>query len=90
MKGLQNAGNVFSFLTAFIACFLYFNIGMKTVYMEVFQEILHFPVITSKKGKWLWYALGPIYWILAFIVAAAVPNLRSVSPPSPFFFSSSF
>lgn len=79
MVGLQTAGNVFALLTAFIACFLYFNIGMKTVYIEVFQEILHFPEITSKKGKWMWYSLGPIYWALAFIVAAAIPNLNVIS-----------
>ena len=52
---------------------------MKTVYIEVFQELLHFPVITSKKGRWMWYALGPCYWAIAFIVAAAVPNLNGIS-----------
>jgi hypothetical protein len=48
---------------------------MKTVYLEVFQEILHFPPITSKKGRIMWFALGPLYWVFAFLVAAAVPNL---------------
>ncbi|ROW11629.1 hypothetical protein VMCG_01359 [Cytospora schulzeri] len=76
---LQTAGNVFTFVTGLIACFLYFNIGMKTVYIEVFQEILKFPEITTKKGRWMWYTLGPLYWILAFIVAAAVPNLNGIS-----------
>lgn len=57
---------------------LYFNIGMKTVYIEVFQEVFHFPIITSKKGRWMWYALGPIYWTLAFVVAASVPNLNGL------------
>lgn len=32
----------------------------------------------SKKGRWLWYVLGPAYWILAFLVAAAVPNLSGL------------
>lgn len=58
---------------------MYFNIGMKTVYIEVFQEILNFPPITTRKGRWMWYALGPVYWIVAFIVAASVPNLNGVS-----------
>jgi hypothetical protein len=58
---------------------LYFNIGMKTVYIEVFQELFHFPNIASRKGRLLWYALGPIYWVLAFIIAAAVPNLNGIS-----------
>ena len=51
---------------------------MKTVYIEVFQEILHFPPIGSKKGRWMWYALGPCYWIVAFLIAAAVPNLMGI------------
>jgi len=51
---------------------------MKTVYVEVFQEVLHCPPITTRKGKWLWLGLGPVYWIVAFIVAAGVPNLNGL------------
>lgn len=57
---------------------MYFNIGMKTVYLEVFQAIFKFPPIVTKKGKMLWLILGPIYWIVAFLVAAAVPNLNGI------------
>ncbi|RAL10188.1 uncharacterized protein BO97DRAFT_416218 [Aspergillus homomorphus CBS 101889] len=77
--GLQLAGNILALITAIIACILYFNIGMKTIYQEVFQEILHFPAITTFRGRLLWYALGPIYWIIAFVVAAAVPNFSGIS-----------
>lgn len=52
---------------------------MKTVYVEVFQEIMGLPPITTRKGRWLWYALGPLYWALAFIVGAAVPNINGIS-----------
>lgn len=76
---LQTTGNVLGLIVAFIACLLYFNIGMKTVYVEVFQSALKFPAITTRKGRWLWYALGPMYWILAFIVAGSVPNLNGIS-----------
>ena len=58
---------------------MYFNIGMKTIYIEVFQEVFNFPPITTRKGRWMWFALGPFYWIFAFIVAASVPNLNGVS-----------
>jgi hypothetical protein len=51
---------------------------MKTVYIEVFQEILHFPPIVTKRGRWMWFALGPVYWILGFLVASAVPNLNGI------------
>ncbi|KAJ5623814.1 hypothetical protein N7510_000123 [Penicillium lagena] len=76
---LQTVGNVFALLTGGIACIMYFNIGMKTVYIEVFQEVFHFPPIITRKGRMMWYALGPVYWIVAFIVAASVPNLNGVS-----------
>jgi hypothetical protein len=26
----------------------------------------------------LWYGLGPLYWIIAFLIAAAVPNLTGI------------
>ncbi|KAI7003750.1 hypothetical protein KC355_g9061 [Hortaea werneckii] len=58
--GLQTAQNTIALLTSFFAIFLYFNIGMKTVYLEVFQEIFNFPAITTRKGQWCWYALGPV------------------------------
>jgi hypothetical protein len=57
---------------------MYFNIGMKTIYLEVFQQGFGFPPITTRKGKIAWYCLGPVYWILAFIVAAAVPNIGGI------------
>lgn len=75
---LQTAGNVLGLFTGCIAVLLYFNIGMKTVYIEVFQEVCHFPPIITKKGKLLWFVLGPLYWILAFIIAASVPNLNGI------------
>lgn len=76
--GLQTAGNVLRLLSGWIAIIMYFNIGMKTVYLEVFQSIFNFPSIVEKKGKLLWYLLGPCYWILAFVVAGAVPNLNGI------------
>lgn len=51
---------------------------MKTVYLEVFQDILHFPPISTRKGRICWFGLGPVYWILAFVLAASVPNLNTI------------
>jgi hypothetical protein len=53
---------------------LYFNVGMKTVYVEVGQELFKLPPIYTKKGKWLWWALGPVYWIIAFVISMSVPQ----------------
>ena len=76
---LQQVNNVITLITSAIACLMYMNIGMKTVYIEVFQEVFHFPEITTKRGRWYWYMLGPIYWALAFIVGTAVPNINGIS-----------
>ncbi|KAJ5753172.1 hypothetical protein N7520_010089 [Penicillium odoratum] len=70
---LQILSNVLSLLTGWLAVFLYFNVGMKTVYLEVGQEIFGAPPITTTKGKWLWWTLGPVYWIVAFVIAMSVP-----------------
>jgi hypothetical protein len=50
---------------------------MKTVYIEVGQELFHAPPITTKKGKYFWWGLGPLYWILAFIIAMSVPEFSA-------------
>ena len=50
---------------------------MKTVYLEVCQEIFKLPPIASPKGRYYWWALGPIYWILAFVVALSIPQFNA-------------
>jgi hypothetical protein len=37
------------------------DIGMKAVSIEVFQEVSKFPEISNKRGKYMCWALGPIY-----------------------------
>lgn len=52
---------------------------MKTVYLEVGQEILNLPPIITKKGRVLWYLTGPLYWIIALVVAASVPQFNGIA-----------
>lgn len=52
---------------------------MKTVYLEVGQELLKAPPIITKKGRWLWYLTGPFYWIVAWVVAASVPQFNGIA-----------
>jgi hypothetical protein len=62
-----------------IAAALYGNIGIKVIYSNVLMELFNFPPLTATKGKYIWIALVPIYWALAFVVAAAVPLLGDFS-----------
>lgn len=32
----------------------------QTVYLEVFQEVFHFPPISTKRGRIMWYILGKL------------------------------
>ncbi|KAI6083188.1 transmembrane amino acid transporter protein-domain-containing protein [Hypoxylon rubiginosum] len=76
--GMQTAGNILSLMSNLIAAVLYSNIGLKVVYVEVFHELLKFPDLTTKMGKIWWAVLVPVYWIVAFIVGAAVPQFSYV------------
>ncbi|KAJ5238993.1 hypothetical protein N7468_003612 [Penicillium chermesinum] len=75
--GLQIVSNVLGLITGWLAVFLYFNVGMKVVYLEVGQQIFGLPPISTTKGKYLWWALGPFYWIVAFVVSMSVPQFNA-------------
>ncbi|KAI8962803.1 transmembrane amino acid transporter protein-domain-containing protein [Daldinia sp. FL1419] len=76
--GMQTAGNVLSLVSNLIAAVLYSNIGLKVVYVEVFHELLGFPELTTTAGKIWWAVLIPVYWAVAFIIAAAVPQFSYI------------
>ncbi|KAK0631085.1 transmembrane amino acid transporter protein-domain-containing protein [Bombardia bombarda] len=75
----QTATNIISLFSALIAAGLYGNIGMKVLYIEVFQEIFNAPPLTITRGKVLWAVMVPIYWALAFIIGAAIPQFSYIS-----------
>lgn len=73
--GWQTVGNVFSLTTGLIAAGLYGNIGIKVLYANIGREIFHFPPLEATKGKWIWVAFVPFYWGVAWVLAAAVPQI---------------
>lgn len=75
----QTVGNALSFVTGAIAALLYGNIGVKVFYSSVMRDLFHFPPLDSKIGKWIWVAVVPIYWILAWVVAAAIPQISNLT-----------
>lgn len=84
MQGLspyswQTATNIMNLITGLIAAALYGNIGIKVLYIEVFQEVFNAPPLTATGGKILWSVTVPIYWALAFIVGAAIPQFSYIS-----------
>ena len=60
-------------ISGLIAATLYGNIGIKVLYNNIFMEFFNAPSLITKKGKMLWVAIVPIYWTIAFILAASIP-----------------
>lgn len=84
MQGLspyawQTATNIMNIVTGLIAAALYGNVGLKVVYVEILQELCHAPPLTTKAGKILWVVLIPLYWAIAFVVCAAIPQFSYIS-----------
>jgi hypothetical protein len=72
--GWQTAGNMISLISALIAAGLYGNIGVKVVYNNVFMDLFRAPPLTTRLGKTIYACLVPVFWIIAFIIAAAIPD----------------
>lgn len=69
----QSVGNVLSLLAGLIAAALYGNIGIKVFYNNICCDVFNAPLITSRKGKFAYAAIVPIWWSIAFVIAAAIP-----------------
>ncbi|KAJ7851237.1 putative amino acid transporter [Mycena olivaceomarginata] len=76
---LQTAGNVFAMVSAVIAAALYGNIGIKVIYNNVFVEVFRARGLNTTAGKWAWACLIPLYWAIAFVLAAGIPNFAGLT-----------
>ncbi|QQK40586.1 Amino acid transporter, transmembrane [Penicillium digitatum] len=75
----QTLGNAISFITGIIAALLYGNIGIKVFYSAVFRDVFRFPELNSRTGKLMWIGLVPVYWILAWVIGAAIPQISNLT-----------
>ena len=76
--GWQTATNVINLVSALIAAGLYGNVGIKVLYSSVFQRFFKFPSLDSRFGVWIWAGFVCVYWAIAFVFAAAIPNFSSL------------
>ena len=72
--GWQTVGNMLSLFSALIAAGLYGNIGIKVLYNNIFMDLLSAPPLITKRGKILYAIIVPIWWSVAFVIAAAIPD----------------
>lgn len=70
----QTAGNMLSLIAALIAAGLYGNIGIKVLYNNILIDIFNAPPLITRRGKFLYAAIVPVWWTVAFIIAAAIPD----------------
>lgn len=61
-------------LSGIIAAGLYGNIGIKVLYNNILMDLFRAPPLTTRAGNILWSIIVPIYWTVAFIVAASIPD----------------
>lgn len=74
----QTVCNILAVITGIIAATLYGNIGIKVIYNNVLIEFFDFPPLTTKRGKWAWAVIVPLFWSLAFILSASIPAFASM------------
>ncbi|OJJ51821.1 hypothetical protein ASPZODRAFT_127952 [Penicilliopsis zonata CBS 506.65] len=72
--GWQTTGNMITLIAALIAGGLYGNIGIKVLYNNILLDLCKAPPLTTRTGKILYAVLVPIWWIIAFVIAAAIPD----------------
>ena len=63
-----------SLIAALIAAGLYGNIGIKVFYNNILMDIFNAPPLITRRGKIYYAAIVPVWWIIAFIIAAAIPD----------------
>jgi len=72
--GWQTVGNMISLVGALIVAGLYGNIGIKVLYNNIFMDLFNAPPLITTSGKILYAAIVPVWWTIAFIIAAAIPD----------------
>jgi hypothetical protein len=72
--GWQTAGNILTLIAGIIAAGLYANIGIKVTYNNILMDIFKAPPLTTQTGKILYASIVPIWWAIAFVIAAAIPD----------------
>ena len=74
----QTVCNSIQLITSLIAALLYGNVGIKVLYNHVLIDFFKFPHLSAKAGKLAWAAVVPVYWALAFIIGAAIPQVSQL------------
>jgi len=75
----QTVGNVLSLVTGTIAAGLYGNIGIKVIYINIVEGVFHGPHFMTRNGRIVWTISVFVYWSLAFVIGAAIPQVGTIT-----------
>jgi hypothetical protein len=78
-KTWQDIGNIISLVSSVIAGGLYGNIGLKVMYVNLVEDTFNGPRLLSIRGRILWSVMVVGFWALGFIIAAAIPQVQTLS-----------
>lgn len=67
--------NIIGLVTTMVAAVLYGNIGVKVFYENVLRAYCRAPSMFSNRGRFYWSATVTGYWVLAWVIGSAIPNL---------------
>lgn len=76
---LQTTGNVVNLVGSIIAAGLYGNVGVKVVYKVLIQRFFHTPELTSKYGRLIWAPMVVVYYGIAYVIGAAIPQFSNLT-----------
>lgn len=73
------ANNIIGLISTMVAAVLYGNIGVKVFYENVLRAYFKAPsMMTSNKGRLLWSISVTAYWVIAWVIGSAIPNLTAL------------
>jgi hypothetical protein len=78
-KSWQDIGNIIQLISGIIAGGLYGNIGLKVMYVNLIEDTFKGPSLLSLRGRVLWTVFVVTFWILGFVIAAAIPQVQTLS-----------
>jgi hypothetical protein len=53
--------------------------GLKIVYVNIVEDFFRGPRLLSRKGRFIWIALVIAFWGVGFVIAAAIPQIQTIS-----------
>lgn len=77
-QALSLATNSILIASTFVACVLYGNIGVKVFYENVLRAYFKAPSLLSNKGRLIWAVTVCCYWIIAWVIGSAIPNITAL------------